>query len=375
MLQGKGYFLWQIPKCEGGDANAIANAAHQAGFTHALIKIANGTYGYNVTSAGVDLVPPVAQALRSRGIHVWGWHYLYGDDPVGEANKAIQRIQQTGMEGYVMDVEREYKDPGKSAAAVTFLDRMRAAFPNLPLALCSYRFPSYHPQVPWKEFLARSDINMPQVYWEQTHNPADQLQRTLDEFQSMTPIRPIIPVGAAYRTGSWAATPEDVTAFLQMAKNLNFSAANFWEWSNTRSFLPDVWSAIAEFSWSGAPAPQQDLAVQYIAALNKRDPNAVASLYTAAAIHINSARTVQGQPAIRAWYQSLFNQILPNATFTLVNYNGTGSSRHISWTATSSAGSVHNGSDTLGLLGGKIAYHYTFFSLTSSTRAHLARAR
>ena len=63
----------------------------------------------------------------------------------------------------MIDVEREYKDAGKSKAAATFMNRLRAALPHIPVALCSYRFPSYHPQIPWKVFLERCDLNMPQV--------------------------------------------------------------------------------------------------------------------------------------------------------------------------------------------------------------------
>ena len=47
-LKGKGYWIWKIPSCENGDANAIANVAAAAGLTHLLIKIADGTNSYNI---------------------------------------------------------------------------------------------------------------------------------------------------------------------------------------------------------------------------------------------------------------------------------------------------------------------------------------
>jgi len=56
--------------------------------------------------------------------------------------------------------------------------------------------------------------------------------------------------------------------------------------------------------------------------------------------------------------------VLPNATFELTGYSGTGNSRHLTWTATSSAGQVTNGNDTFGLMNGKIGYHYTFFTVS-----------
>ena len=361
-LQGKGFYIWKVRECENGDSQAIANVAAQAGLTHVMIKLADGTYSYNLDPTGADLVPPLVGALHNRGIQAWGWHYLYGDDPIGEANKAIQRITQTRVDGYVLDVEKEFKQPGKDIAAVKLMERLRSAYPDLPLALSSYRFPSYHPQVPWKEFLDRCNYNMPQVYWVQANNPAGQLARCVREFQSIIPYRPIFPTGSAYKSGGWQATPEQVISFMETALKLNLTAANFWEWANCRRYLPDVWRAIARFSWSSTPAPV-DISQQYIAALNSRDISQVVNLYVPDALHINAARTIQGVAAIRTWYQTLFSKILPNAKFDLTGYTGNGNTRHLNWTAISSNGKVRNGNDTLGLLDGKIAYHYTFFDV------------
>jgi hypothetical protein len=366
-LEGKGFFIWQIRYTENGSASAIANLAAQANYSHVLVKIADGAYSYNIDSNGVDLVPPLVQALHARNIQVWGWHYVYGDYPNDEANKAIQRIRQTSVDGYVIDAESEYKDPGKDQAARTFMSRLRSSFPSLPVALCSYRYPSYHPQLPWEEFLERCTYNMPQVYWVGAHNPGDQLRRSVSEFQAMSPFRPIIPVGSAYRGGSWSPTTSDITQFLNTARSLNLSAANFWEWAHCRSYLPTIWNTIRDYQWSTQPPPPPpppDITVQYINALNSHNPAQVVALYTLTGVHVTSARTIQGTGAIQSWYQTLLTQLLPNATFNLISSSGNGSSRHITWTATSSAGNVNNGSDTLGLISDRIAYHFSSFSLT-----------
>lgn len=362
-LQGKGYFIWKISSCERGDVNAIADLAQRAGYTHVLIKIADGNYSYNLSSSNVDLVPPLVRALHARGIQAYGWHYVYGDDPVGEANIAIQRVRQTNVDGYVIDAEKEYKVPGKDRAAAAFMSRLRLNLTSMPVALCSYRFPSYHPQLPWRAFLEKCDYNMPQVYWQSSHNPADQITRTVNEFQNITPLRPIIPVGSAYKAGSWAATPADVVSFMQTSQALNLTAVNFWEWGHTRQYLPDVWTAIRDYPWSGT-SPTQDIAEQLFLNLNSHNPVQVSNLYTQTAVHVSAARTVQGTTAISTWYQTLFNQVLPDAIFSLTNYTKAGSSRHVNWTAESPNGRVHNGSDTLAIMDGKIAYHFTSFTVS-----------
>jgi hypothetical protein len=361
-LLGKGYFIWRLANTEGGNATTIANLAQQCEYTHLLIKIADGANSYNIVN-NVDLVPPLVNALHARGIQAWGWHYIYGDFPLDEANKAIQRIQATGVDGYVMDVEVEYKEPGKAAAADIFLDRLRSVLPNIPVAFCSYRYPTLHPEIPYTVFLERSNYNMPQVYWEANHNPADQLARSVSEYQAITPFRPIVPVGSAYLTSTWAATAADVIAFMNAARNLNLSAANFWEWAHTRQNLPAVWSAICDYDWPTTPPPP-DIVQQYITALNTRNPDQVTALYTPSGVHVTAARTIFGTAALRSWYQTFFNTLLPNAVFTLASFSGSGSSRTFNWTATSSAGRVNNGRDTFGLVGGKISYHYTSFSVT-----------
>ncbi|MGH2522089.1 MAG: hypothetical protein ACRDH2_06255, partial [Anaerolineales bacterium] len=73
-LRGKGWYIWQIPRCEGGSPTGIANTAAAAGLTHVLIKVAERTFPFGFDASGRDLVPPVADALRARGIQAWGWH-------------------------------------------------------------------------------------------------------------------------------------------------------------------------------------------------------------------------------------------------------------------------------------------------------------
>ncbi|MGE5223029.1 MAG: nuclear transport factor 2 family protein [Omnitrophica WOR_2 bacterium] len=361
-LLGKGFYTWKIQSCENGNPGAIASTARSAGLGTVLIKVANGIYSYNVDQAGgVDYAAQLAQALKSQGIQSWGWHYVYGNDPVAEANKAIQRIHQLGLDGYIIDAESEYKQPGKREAAKKFMAQLRLSLPTFPIALSSYRYPSYHPDFPWREFLDRCDYNMPQVYWMQAHNAGDQLRQSARQFQAMTPYRPIIPTGAAFRESGWQPAAAEVLDFLNTAMSLNLIGVNFWEWSDARSgIMPGVWETIRDYSWGGNG---KDICVKYMEGLNSRDPQKLIPLYASTAVHVTSTRTVQGIEAITTWFKTLFTQILPNAAFTLTGFSGTGSSRHFTWTAASGQGRVQNGNDTFGLVNDKIAYHYCFFTV------------
>ena len=130
-IQGKGFMIWQIPSCESGNAAKIAEEAVKAGLTYVLIKIANGVLAYNVNSTTkVDLVPPVVNALHAKGLQVWGWHYVYGNNPTGEAKIAVQRVQELGLDGYVIDAEDEYKRTGMDKAATKFMTELRKGISN-----------------------------------------------------------------------------------------------------------------------------------------------------------------------------------------------------------------------------------------------------
>jgi hypothetical protein len=87
-------------------------------------------------------------------------------------------------------------------------------------------------------------------------------------------------------------------------------------------------------------------------------------LYNTNGVHITAARSVQGHNDLRIWYEALLSSLLPNAKFLHTGFSGRGNSRHLTWTAESELGAVHNGNDTFGLYKGKITYHYSFFSLS-----------
>jgi hypothetical protein len=240
MLEGKGVFIWQAARCEGGDPAGVARIAAAARLVWIALKIADGNYPSNW-----GLLNPLVAHLRASEIKVWGWQYVYGDDWEGEAAAASAQIAAFELDGFIVDAEAEYKQPGREIVAARYLDQVRAAFPSLPIALCSYRFPTLHPEFPWDAFLSRVDLNMPQVYWEGAHDPAEQLVRTVAEFNARAIRQPLIPVAPAYRVGRWAPTAADALAFKDEVRRLNLAAWSFFSWDECRRDLPEYWQAIA----------------------------------------------------------------------------------------------------------------------------------
>ncbi len=377
-LNGKGFYTWQLKNCEGGNPEAIAAKAKAANLTHVLIKIADTTFAFGYDRNNRDQNPALVTALKNRGVQAWGWHYVKGNDPLSEARIAVQRCKELRLDGYIIDAEVEYKAAGKAAAARAFMSELRAGLPKLPVALSSFRYPSYHKELPWREFLEKCDLNMPQVYWEQAHNSDTQLARSVSEFASTSLVgfaRPVVPTSSAYGTGGWRATPDDLRRFFQKAQDLGLTGASAysWDWA-TSAGNTDLWEAVAQFDWpvdassvgSGGDAgtvSEGDVLTRYFQALNNGDLDALIALYQPNAAHVTAQRTVVGTQAIRDFYSDLLFNRLAGGTFTLLNATGQDPSRMFTWSATSNSGGVVDGNDTLGLRDGFIQYHYTRFSI------------
>lgn len=356
---GKGFYIWKIPNCEDGDIEKITYTAYRAGLTHVLIKIANGIYDYNYdATTKEDLIEPLANELLKKGIKVWGWHYVFGDLPKDEAKAAIRQIQKLPLEGYVIDAEGDYK--GKYTPCRIFMNELRDALPDFPMALSSYRYPQYHNDLPWDDFLSKCDYNMPQVYWEQSHNPGEQLEKSLTQFQTyLSTFRPIIPTGPAYGGSGWYPTSEDILEFMNKAVELNFSGVNFWSWDYCRLKLPHIWDTIASFEWPGSTNPPLDIIESLVNAWNERNISTIINLYTSDAIHINANRTLQGHTALKSWLNEFLNLDYKDAVFEIVELSGEDPTRYFNWEVALSDGTIKTGSDTVGISNGKIVYHYS----------------
>jgi hypothetical protein len=391
-LQGKGFFTFIVPDTEGGDPAAIVAVARAAGLSHVMMKIADGVRPFGLSGSGSDITFPIVQALRTAGIAVWGWHYVYGDDPAGEAKIAVQRVQGLGLDGYIVDAEQEYKKAGKDAAARQFMSAVRGAL-SVPIALSSYRFPNYHPELPWAAFLQKCDYHMPQVYWEQAHNAGGQLRESKKQCDALPNAKPYIPTGAAYSVTGWAPTESDVIDFMNTARALDLPAVNFFQWTSCRIGLAGLWAAIAAFNWTApiqvdadvpvsttptgndgsggttsdtgssgstttpptTPPIVETLPTKFLAALNSRKAGQAAALYDSTAIRVWADDISRGPISIQASYANFFTHLSTGTSFTLTEAETDSDVCVLFWKSDDVAGET-----TLVLKNGRIIWDYTF---------------
>ncbi|MFW5713221.1 MAG: nuclear transport factor 2 family protein [Brevefilum sp.] len=359
-LTGKGYYIWQVRRCENGDPDRIAALAHESNLSHVLVKVADGAFPYNIDlDHGYDYVRPLVHKLQARNIAVWGWQYVYGDYPDQEAEIAVSRIRDLGLNGFVVNAEKQYQDPGKGPAASRYMNILRMNLGSMPLALSSYRYPSYHRQFPWVNFLDRCDYNMPQVYWIKSHNNAgEQLKRSVNEFKQMRPFRPIIPTGPTYKEHGWVPYDHEIHDFIQTAKKLNLPAVNFWYWEGCRRDVPQFWNLVRDSVYT-TPPQVNTLPERYIEALNKKDLETLVNMYIKSSVLIRIETALQGREAIQGWIASELENY-ESGKFSLVEQSKSGSVFSFRWEGTRSNGSGVEGRDTLGVKEGKILYHYAF---------------
>jgi hypothetical protein len=362
-LEGKGFLILNLPDCEGGDPAAILAAAEQAGLSHVLIRVAEGLDACGLDASGVDSVAPVVQTLRTCGIAVWGWHRLHGEDPQAEAAAGITRAQALNLDGYVVEARDAFHHPNMNDAAFQFMTALRTAL-QIPLALSSYHFPNFHPELPWSTFLEFCDMHMPQVTWEQAHDPVEQLQESRRQCEALPNAKPYIPMAAAYATPGWNPTSDEILEFLNTARSMGLSAVNFHYWEACRQQLPLVWKAAAEFAWPApsqvrqvpppSPAPFEEFLFKFLGALNSRQAARMAGLYDSGAVQVRSEQVRRGAAAIQEEYEALFASLPEGTIFGISQARIQEDRCSFSW----KAGEL-GGETTVVLKDGRIVLEYT----------------
>lgn len=270
---GKGMFIWRLLSCAGGDPIRLAAMAQELRLSWICIKAADGTVNFNQgppapTWAGPALLGAAISALQAVGIRIWLWQYIYGANPlrqsiaVKEAERAVENIDRWKPDGWIIDPEKEYKRTGAAAWADQYMTVLRSSCPTIPIGLCSYRFPTLHPELPWHNFLRRCQFHAPQVYWIQAHNPGDQLAKSVRELKALADL-PVVPVGAAYYEPGykWKPTIAELNEFDRVAHALQLPGETWWEWGENgrgAEYLPDLWDAIKAHNWGSPIIPPQD---------------------------------------------------------------------------------------------------------------------
>lgn len=283
MISGKGSFLYKVANV--GSVDAVVQLVQRLGLKHVEVKLGDGINAGSASTDPANMSTLIAK-LKAAGVEVWGWHYIYlgkwvdrygvwyetGATPEDEARAAIKWVNAYQLAGYVIDGEKECKgpipqpgtvNPEMSDRARRFMNTLRMGLPNLPVALCSYRFPDSHREFPWHEFAEKCDFHMPQFYWQPT-TMASEFTRSVAQLKAIRDL-PILMDGRAYIgdghagiiNGVEVLAPE-ITKFLTLSVQSKIQAVTFWglDYIIIHTGGEARAQAIQAFNWPEPPAPE-----------------------------------------------------------------------------------------------------------------------
>jgi hypothetical protein len=218
-MRGNGMWIWQLPRSEAGDLDAIAARARAAAVTTVYVKSSDAANEWR------QFTPQLVNALHDRGLRVCAWQFVYGTDPLGEATAGADAVAD-GADCLVIDAETRYE--GRYVAAQRYVQALRAEIgPDYPLGLTSFPYVDYHPTFPYSVFLApgAAQANLPQVYWKAIGGSVDAVSaRTVAHNRIYG--APIAPLGQAYG----GTAPVDMTRFRAIWAGYGAAGVSWWSW-------------------------------------------------------------------------------------------------------------------------------------------------
>ena len=220
---GLGMWIWELSRSSGGNLSAIIAQAKAAGITTLFVKSGDGTSYWSQFS------PELVGALKAAGLHVCGWQYVYGNQPVAEAETAALAVAH-GAECLVIDAEEQYE--GRYAAAQRYIETLRSKVgPNYPLGLTSFPYVDLHERFPYSVFLGPggAQFNLPQIYWRAIGVTVPEGYIHTFEENSIY-VRAICPIGQTYENPPAAA----IVNFRSLEPVFHgCGGLSFWDWQET----------------------------------------------------------------------------------------------------------------------------------------------
>jgi len=279
VITGTGFYIWKLADCL--PVGRLIDALKRANASWVSIKIADGTFKHNQIredgkwSGNDAFLLQVIAELKEAGISVGGWHFIY---PLPEANPGAQagvageRYQKLNLDHLLIDAEHVSSvnalwrtSPDRVRSANTYMNQLRGAGVTLrqPCGLSSYRFPTLHGGFPFTQFVNHESSNLiaPQMYWVGSHNPAEQLDRCMAEYDAIdNGIRPLVPIGAAYAAGAWEPTVADFTEFMAAVNDYSLPGCGFWsmDWILTHNRMDWLDAIGGGYVEPEPPAPPEE---------------------------------------------------------------------------------------------------------------------
>lgn len=227
---------WRTLDLFNGDPTEFIDFHESVGAKAICIKVGNGKTPWEGLSPYID-------RAKAYGMKAWGWWFMYGHS--GEEEIMASHASALGLDGLALDVESQWErnagitNSSRRNRAQRVMSVLRNRFPG-ELALCSWWKPSYH-KAPVRDFLAKCDWNMPQMYWigrRTVEGAANLVSECLDEYARLANFMPqrTIPIlasyGQNYTTGGkqywWKVTLPQMASAYNRTQVVGCPSVNWW---------------------------------------------------------------------------------------------------------------------------------------------------
>lgn len=218
------YQSWVIPGWD--NKAAMKKVIDEGNIGEISIKLANGISSRNLESAETFI--PIMRAL---GVDVTAWHYNYGENVPAEVAVISHHMNKYNIKKLYIDLEAHSKDDAPGVG-LRYCDGVREKVDGVKISMCSYRYPYYHREIRWTEYLGCVDEYSPQVYWSKSNNPAWQLRECLRQYRDMEnklrmEPKPFMPAAPAYTEWGWTPKPAELDEFHDTCLELMITDPNF----------------------------------------------------------------------------------------------------------------------------------------------------
>ena len=252
---GKGMWIWEAAKTEGGDAAAVVARAQAAGLTHLYLRMGS-------TKKGADGLPFADELLplaHAAGLKVYGWDFPTLADVNTDLIRAYGEISHAApdgsrIDGFVPDIETGSEGTSLSAENVTwYLSGLRvlAGWSYLLIGCTPNPTPRYTEFFPYAEVMQYVDAIAPMIYW-LNREPDTDVSNALTWLAQFG--KPMLPIGQAYdgtaEGGRPGPTGDEINRFLAAAEAGGAQAVSFWSWQHAND---EVWAAVAGWAQIGQP--------------------------------------------------------------------------------------------------------------------------
>jgi hypothetical protein len=250
MLAGKGMWIWQMKRTEGGDVQAIVRRAAAAGLSQLWVRVGDSRSGYYGSPILADLLP----AAHRAGLAVIGWGFPYLYDPAGDASWTMAALNWQApdgerLDGWGADIETAGEGTALSGRrASAYLGLVRAGMAGRPLVATVFP-PTDHwlGVYPYQAMAPYVDAFTPMVYWS-CREPGDAVAAAISRLAAMAPVHPL---GQAYdmapeggRVGP--PSPAEIDRFLDVSRRAGAIGASFWDWQEMNDA---EWRALSAYPW------------------------------------------------------------------------------------------------------------------------------